>query len=229
MYDPTKSISDGVRVLVASFAKRLDKATKGKLKPVHITVASFLGHIPAAWALYTGRPLLAALLISIFGLLDSLDGALAREQGTASRIGMFFDAVTDRLKEVILYSALIVYTLAYKLDVNSWAVVALAGTSLLVSYVKAKGEMAFAGLEIDPQKLNRTFDDGFARYEIRMFLLVVGLISGILAPLINFIIALNLVTAALRFSLVSQELANAEQATMKSHKTSKRSQEKNDA
>jgi len=222
MYDPTKVITDGVRIMTASFAKSLNKLTRGKLQPVHVTVLSFLGHIPAAWALYTGKPVLAAILISVFGLMDSLDGALAREQGSASRIGMFFDAVTDRLKEILLYSALIVYTSSYKSGVNSWAVVALAGTSLLVSYVKAKGEMAFAGLDIDPQKLNKMFDDGLARYEIRMFLLVAGLISGILTPIINFVIALNLVTAALRFSIVSQELTNAEQAEITSLKIHKK-------
>lgn len=212
MYDPSKSISDAVRVLMASFAKSLNTATRGKLLPVHITVLSFLGHIPAAWALYTGKPMLAALLITIFGLMDSLDGALARAQNSASRIGMYFDAVTDRLKEIILYSALVVYTTTYKPSVSPWAVVALAGTSLLVSYVKAKGEMAFAGLDVDVQKLNRTFDDGFARYEVRMVVLVVGLVTGPLAPLLNFIIAINLVTAALRFAAVSQELSDAERA-----------------
>lgn len=225
MQDPTKSIADAVRIMMASLARRLNKLTNGKLLPAHITVLSFLGHIPAAWALYTGRPILAAGLITVFGLMDSLDGALAREQNSASRIGMYFDAVTDRLKEVILYSALVVYTTTYVSGINAWAVVAVAGTSLLVSYVKSKGEMAFSGLDVDVQQLNRKFDDGFARYEIRMTLLVVGLVSGILAPLLHFIIALNLVTAATRFSVVSQELINAEKAQAK-HATTHKSVDK---
>lgn len=210
MQDPTKTIADSVRVLMATFAKSLNKITKGKLKPVHITLLSFIGHLPAAWALFVGRPVLAAVLITVFGLMDSLDGALAREQGSASRLGMFFDAVTDRLKEIILYSTLVVYTQSLTPTVNAWAVVALAGTSIMVSYVKAKGEMAFSGTNVDVQKLNRTFDDGFARYEIRMVLLVVGLVSGALGPIINFIVALNLVTIAMRFSAISQELTKLE-------------------
>lgn len=226
MHDPTKSISDAVRIMMSSFAGHLNRLTKGKLLPAHITVTSFLGHLPAAWALYSGRPLLAAGLITVFGLMDSLDGALAREQNSASRVGMYFDAVTDRLKEVILYSALIVYTTSYMPSVYPWAVVAVAGTSLLVSYVKAKGEMAFAGLDIDVQKLNRKFDDGLARYEIRMVLLVIGLATGILAPLLHFIIALNLITAATRFSVVSQELINAESAQIKAETTPKKTDKK---
>jgi len=202
---------------MAIFARFLNRVTKGRLLPAHITVLSFLGHIPAAWALWTCRPILAAVLITVFGLMDSLDGALAREQNRASRLGMFFDAVTDRMKEIIVYTALIVYTTQHAPDIQSWVIVAVAGTSLLVSYVKAKGEMALAGDEHNAQKLNRMFDGGIARYEIRMALLVVGLLSGssLLGPILRFIVAINLITAALRFLQVSQLLSEIAAETKK--------------
>lgn len=215
MKDPTRLIADGIRIFMARLARVLNKATRGTLRPAHITTLSFLGHIPAAWALWTGRPVLAAVLIIVFGLMDSLDGALAREQNGASRQGMLFDAVTDRMKEILLYTALVVYTTEHVPDVQAWVVVAVAGTSVLVSYVKAKGEMALASSSTDAQELNRTFDAGIARYEVRMALLVAGLLLGFLAPLLRFIIALNLITAALRFVQVSHLLS--QQPQMKKH------------
>jgi CDP-diacylglycerol--glycerol-3-phosphate 3-phosphatidyltransferase len=224
MQDPTETIGNAVRIIMTRVARFLNKATDGAIKPAHITLLSLLGHIPAAWALWTGRPLFAAIYIAVFGLMDSLDGALAREQKSASKMGMFFDAVTDRLKETLLYSALAVFVAndsSYAKDVGVWAVPAVAATSLLVSYVKAKGEMAVSTNAHDRQLLNRAFSQGIARYEIRMTLLIIGLISGLLAPLLNLIIALNLITASLRFMEVAR-LLNVEDAAARATVTIKK-------
>lgn len=199
MDDPTKILGDHVKVMMTQLAKILNKLFNGKLKPSHITTLSLVGHLPVAWALYDSRPVLAGILIVCFGLLDSLDGALARVQGTASKFGMFYDAVTDRLKEVIVYSGLAIYVSNNVPELDVWVVVAVAGTSLLVSYVKAKGEMAVSTKNHDVQELNRAFGGGIARYEIRMAILVIGLTVGFLAPLLRLIVALNLFTASSRF------------------------------
>ena len=222
MKDPTVLITESVRIFMARFARFLNKVTKGKVLPAHITVLSFLGHIPAGWALYNCRPLLAASLITVFGLMDSLDGALAREQNNVSRLGMFFDAVTDRLKEIIIYATLAVFVARHQTNVGPWVVAAVAGTSILVSYVKAKGEMALSGTTTDVQKLNKAFDGGIARYEIRMALLIVGLlIESLLGPLLRLIVALNLFTAAFRFLQISQ-LLYAHENVKKPKETSKK-------
>lgn len=213
MEDPTKVLTNHVRVLMAGLAKELNKLFGGKLKPSHITTLSLVGHIPAAWALWTCRPLLAAGLIAFFGLLDALDGALAREQGTASKLGMFYDAVTDRLKEIIIYSGLAVYIAKHVPDINSWLVVAVAGTSILVSYVKAKGEMAVSAKSYDRQALNRVFSNGLSRYEVRMVMLIVGLIfTDFLGPILRLMVALNLFTAAGRFLEIARILNSEDQA-----------------
>lgn len=206
MNDPTENIVNGVRVMMSRLAHILNVIFKGKLKPSHITLISLLGHIPAAWALWQGRTALACILIAVFGLMDALDGALAREQKSASKFGMFFDAVTDRIKEIILYSGLGVYAFRFEPRVAAWVVPALAGTSILVSFVKAKGEMAIAEYNNDRQTLNRTFSSGIARYEIRMSLLIIGLLSNYFASILNLIIALNLITASERFSEIAKQL-----------------------
>jgi len=208
MEDPTKVLADHVKVMMSKLAKRLDTLFKGRLRPAHITALSLIGHFPAAWALWTGRPVLAAGLIAGFGLLDALDGALARAQGSASKSGMFFDAVTDRMKEIIIYCGLAAYVSGYGIGVDHWLIVAVAGSSLLVSYVKAKGEMAVSTEKHDKQALNRAFGSGISRYEVRMAVLIIGLLFTIyLGPLLRLLLALNLFTAAGRYFEISRVLS----------------------
>jgi CDP-diacylglycerol--glycerol-3-phosphate 3-phosphatidyltransferase/archaetidylinositol phosphate synthase len=75
----------------------------------------------------------------VFGLglifsftFDSLDGAVARLQGTSSKYGGYLDAVVDRYQEIAVYLAIGVAT-------GWWAVAffAMSG-SLMVSYNKAR-------------------------------------------------------------------------------------------
>lgn len=201
-----KFITTFVRKMMTHIASFLNYWTRGKLKPSHITAISILGHVPVAWALVTSRPILAAVLLAFFSLMDALDGALAREQGSASLSGMYYDAVSDRVKEVIVLSSLAVFASNHIDTVITWQIVAVVGTSLLVSYTKAKGEMALAGEKIDPQKLNRIFGGGLASYEIRVVALVVGLLFGWVAYVLPLLLAANSITIATRFLKVAKYL-----------------------
>ena len=216
-------IASFVRTAMFHVAGFIDYWTKGNVKPAHITALSLLGHIPVAWALVVNRPVLAAVLLAGFSLLDALDGAMARVQNSASRTGMYFDAVSDRLKEVILYTALGVYALKHLDQQEVWLIIALAGTSLLVSYTKAKGEMAIASSASNVQKLNRQFGVGIASYEIRMIAIIIGLLFGILPLILPLLVAANLLTIAVRFIVVSRELyvldENDKQKTTKKKKS----------
>ncbi len=224
MNDPTATIVAHVKVLMSKLAVQLDKLFRGKLRPAHITTLSILGHIPATWALWNNRPIVAAVLIAVFGLMDALDGALARAQKTVSKMGMFYDAVTDRLKEVMIYSGVAMYVANSEPEVLPWVVPAVVGSSILVSYVKAKGEMAVSSGQHDKQLLNRAFSQGISRYEIRMFLLVAGLITGFLPSFLNLIIALNLMTASVRFLEIAK-LLNVEDASDRSPKVTLKSKD----
>lgn len=202
-----ESIKNFVRGIMTHIAGFIDYWSKGRIKPAHITALSLAGHIPIAWALVECRPVLAGVLLIIFGLMDALDGALARVQKSASLNGMFFDAVSDRIKEAIIYSALIVYVDKHIEASLAWQVVAVAVTSVLVSYVKAKGEMALAEQGVkNAQKLNREFSVGFASYEVRMTILVAALLFGFVEYAIPLLLALNLITIAERFLVISKRL-----------------------
>lgn len=195
-----------VKSLMASVAVALDRVTGGALKPMHITVLSLAGHLPVVWALVNARPIVAALLLAFFALLDALDGALARHQRTVSLAGMYSDAVSDRVKEVLVFSGIAYFSYEWLEIQLTWLAVAACGTSLLVSYVKAKGEMAVAGHEKNAQSLNRLFSGGMASYEIRTAALVIALLSATLYPVLLILLAANCLTALTRFAKVYKHL-----------------------
>jgi phosphatidylglycerophosphate synthase len=214
------SLKKIVRQFMFHLAGFIDYWTKGRVKPNHITVLSLVGHVPVAWALVTCRPVLAAVLLAFFSLLDALDGAMAKVQNSASLSGMFFDAVSDRMKEVIVFSALAVFVYKHIDPSLAWQVVAACGTSLLISYTKAKGEMAVAGkiATKDAQKINRLFGIGIASYELRVVALVGGLLFGVIEYVLPLLIAANLLTVALRFIVIAKELYIIDQKEIKTKK-----------
>ena len=200
-------IRNKVRAVMTHIAGYVHYLTSGKVKPSHITALSLIGHIPVAWALVNCRPVLAAILLAGFSLLDALDGSLARIQKSASLSGMLFDAVSDRAKEIIVFSALGVYAYKHIGDHLIWVVIAATGTSLLVSYVKAKGEMAVASTgKTNAQKLNRLFSGGLASYEVRTAALVTGLLFGFVELALVVILIANVVTVSTRFLRISKAL-----------------------
>lgn len=182
-----KTVVNGIKTQVRAFmriiARILHKLSGGKITPNGITIFGTLMHAPIAWLIATEHFVWAAILLVIFGLFDTLDGELARLQDRASVKGMLLDASTDRLKEAMLYTG-VAYVLATGTspETAAWAAAA-AGASVSVSYVKAKGEAAVAssGKEIPHHVLNRMFSDGILTFEIRMVVLLLGLLTGYLA------------------------------------------------
>lgn len=179
--DPLRNaVRAGMRVV----ARWLNRISGGRLSPDMVTIFGLLMHIPIAIFIgLGGYNILAAAMLVVFGLLDTLDGELARLQGRASARGMLLDASTDRMKETLLYIG-IAYVLAQGGHPQTAAFAAAAcGASLCVSYVKAKGEAAIAssGSNITHAQLNRLFKDGLLTFEMRMAVLAVGLLAGQLA------------------------------------------------
>jgi CDP-diacylglycerol--glycerol-3-phosphate 3-phosphatidyltransferase len=178
-----QGIKTHVRAGMRVVAIGLNKLSKGKVTPNGITIFGTLMHIPIAVLIATDNFAWAAVLLVIFGLFDTLDGELARLQDRSSVKGMLLDASTDRIKEAMLYTG-VAYVLAVGPHPATAAFAAAAvGASISVSYVKAKGEAAVAssGEEIPHHVLNRMFADGILTFEMRMVVLLVGLLTGYLA------------------------------------------------
>lgn len=208
--NPVDTLLDACRKAVRSFmggiAKTLNRLSGGKLTPNSVTITGFLMHLPIAWLIATDNLVLAAILLVIFGLFDTLDGELARLQKRASSAGMLLDASTDRMKEVMLYTG-VAYAISVgdKPSMTAWAVAA-CGASLCVSYIKAKGETAFKDSKLSANEINRLFQDGLLRFEVRMFLLIIGLLTDQLIPAVMVIAVGSTITAISRLVKISRKL-----------------------
>ena len=204
-----ETIRQAIRRGIRRVAVPLNSLTRGTLTPNTVTWFGFAMHAPIAWLVATQHNLWAAILLVFFGLFDTLDGELARLQKRDSAQGMLLDASTDRMKEVLLYSGA-AYALARDTHpaMAAWAVAA-CGASLCVSYVKAKGEAAVAASRKDltHTQLNKLFSAGLWSFEIRMVVLILGLISNRLLVAVIAIAIFASYTALDRLTRISRQLS----------------------
>jgi CDP-diacylglycerol--glycerol-3-phosphate 3-phosphatidyltransferase len=143
------------------------------LTPNHITCCGLLISMLAGLS-FAYVPFLGGLLTLLTGLLDTLDGSLARATGQSKKFGAFLDSVMDRYTEFIIYLGIWFYF--YRNDARtpySLLVLLILFGSLMVSYTRARAE----GLG------ERCLGGAFQRGE-RIILLGV---AGILNPLLNLI------------------------------------------
>lgn len=202
------AIKGEVRRGAAVVARGLDRVAKGRVSPDMVTYAGFAMHAPIAVLIATGHFLWAAALLIVFGLFDTLDGELARTQKSSSVRGMLLDASTDRMKEVLLYTGAAYFLASSAEPVTAVWAAAACGASLCVSYVKAKGEAAVAAgpKNIPHATLNRMFADGILTFEIRMAVLVTGLLLNQLVWAIALIAVFASITAVQRLVRISKQL-----------------------
>lgn len=167
--------------------------------PNTLTVLGSVAHVPVAWLLATGHLRLGALALALAAAVDALDGSLARLTGTASRFGAFLDSTLDRVSEVLVFCGLLVYlTGDGGARGPALALLALAG-SLLVSYTRARSEGLGCGTKA-----------GFlGRFE-RMAILTIGLLLGLVEPVLWLLVAGTWVTVAQRVLDVRRMMADGE-------------------
>lgn len=169
------------------------------ITPNGITLLGFAG-VCAAAGLAGARQWVAASLVFVAsGLVDSLDGQLARYQGKVTRFGGFLDSTLDRLAEAVLLGAL---GITFAIDGREWALgaafAALAG-SFLVSYARARAEaLGIAGSS-----------GGLMGRPERLLLLGAALFLGgvglVLEVVVSVVAVLSLMTATQRVLLVRRE------------------------
>lgn len=188
----------------------LDKASAGRVTPAMITTIGVVMHVPVAFLVAVGELHLAALLLTIFGLFDVLDGELARYQKRASRQGMLYDATTDRIKEFLIYSGVAAYLADGPQAEWTFLAVLASGASITVAYVKAKGEAALAIKKTfaDHHKLNRRFNEGLAPFEIRITIIVLGLLFNQVLFATALVAVLAVVTIFMRLQSIGRQIAD---------------------
>ncbi len=139
--------------VVAPVVGRLARAG---VSPDAITVAGTLGAVAGAVLLIgTGHLFWGAFTVTVFVLLDMLDGALARARGGGTVFGAVLDSVGDRAADAAIFGALI-WWFSGPGDNRLIVLLALLGLVLgvLTSYIKARAEGA--GLTCDVGLVERT-------------------------------------------------------------------------
>ena len=178
--------------------------TRMGLTPNVITLLGLGVAGASAYLLSVGQLVAGGMVFLASGVLDLLDGAVARATGRVSAFGALLDSVTDRVSEAVVMLGLLIY---YVGQPSSWGLAlvftALAG-SFIVSYVRARAEAI--GVECDVGVMTRPE---------RVAVLGVALIAGgwwpqaVLAAL-GVISALTLVTTVQRVLHVRRVLAQEE-------------------
>jgi len=117
------------------------------LTPNHVSILGIILAVLSAitywqWKFDPILLILAPILMLASGLLDALDGALARQYGETTKFGGFFDSLLDRYADSIILCGIILG----ELTEVSWGLAALIG-SLLVSYARSRAEAAGVKME----------------------------------------------------------------------------------
>lgn len=156
-----------------------------------VTLAGLFVTVAAAYLIAVGHLMLAGVVLCLAGLLDGLDGSVARIGGHQSPFGAFWDSIIDRFSESVTFLG----ALLYFLSMDSWigavgTFVAVVG-SLLVSYARARAE-----------GLGLYMREGVLTRLERVAVLVIGLLVGYLLVAIWVIALLSLFTVFQRIHLV---------------------------
>ncbi len=147
---------------------------KTGISPNALTLIGFFLTVAVAAVLATGQLLWGGLLLIFAALFDTLDGALARHAGKTTIFGAFLDSVMDRFSESVTLVALIWY---YSGQADGRTpVILLAVTivgSLMVSYTRARAEA-----------VNIECKEGFFQRTERIIVLILGLVTGWMLPVL---------------------------------------------
>ena len=166
--------------------------------PTALTYSGFLLTAVTALLLAGGYFRWGALLLLIASGFDMLDGSLARATSQSSAFGAFLDSTLDRYSESITLLALAIHysrTPATRTELVLVFVILIG--SLMVSYTRARAEA-----------LNLECKAGMLQRPERIVLLIIGLLTGWMQPILWIMAILTNVSALQRiyevYSLTNQ-------------------------
>ena len=160
-----------------------------------VSVTGFVLNAVAAALVITGDLVAAGALYLFAGLLDLLDGMLARTGGKPTRFGAFLDSTLDRASEGVVFAAIGYRFAAEGSAIDAGLVVLALLGSFLVSYVRARAEGLGAECRV-----------GIATRPERVVLVALGLLSGMLPEAIRLVVLLTAVTVVQRVACARRGL-----------------------
>jgi len=200
-------LGSNVRPAVARFwAPVVARLARAGVTADMVTIAGTVGAVASAvFLIGNGVLWWGAVAVTVFVLLDMLDGALARARGGGSVFGAVLDSVGDRAADAAVFGALVWW---FSGDGDNRLLVLLALICLvlgvLTSYIKARAEGV--GLRADVGIVERTE---------RLILVLVGTgFSGLGVPyalhaMLWILLVGSAITVGQRFIAVRREAGGA--------------------
>ena len=162
--------------------------------PNGLTTFGVLATFVGAGVVLSGHHLAGALVLAVATATDALDGTVARLRGRVTAWGSFYDSVSDRISDVVLFGAAL-WLVRDTVLLFTVALVAL-GAALLTSYIRAKAE-----------SLGWTATVGLLERPERVIVLIIGIGLGLL-PLALWVLAIGgAVTVTQRLHAVHRQAA----------------------
>lgn len=118
------------------------------LMPNTMTMLGLLGNTIGAILIARGEMTWGGILILLMGPVDALDGTMARLRGMAGEFGAFVDSVTDRYSELVIFGGMLYYFAQAGNILAGILVFVAACGSVLVSYVRARGQSLGADTKV---------------------------------------------------------------------------------
>ncbi|MGI9032089.1 MAG: CDP-alcohol phosphatidyltransferase family protein [Acidimicrobiales bacterium] len=137
---PTGFVASWLRASAAA-ARRLARAG---ISPNAVTVAALaaaVASVPLALVRGWPGPAAACVAVTVSGLLDSLDGAVAVQAGRTTRVGFLLDSALDRVADAAYPAAL-----AITAGGGTAVAVAAGAAAWWLEYVRARAGLAEADL-----------------------------------------------------------------------------------
>jgi CDP-diacylglycerol--glycerol-3-phosphate 3-phosphatidyltransferase len=127
----------------------VDGLIRARVRPNTLTTIGTILVLVSALAYGLGQIRMGGVLLLLSGVVDTLDGAVARGNQMVTKFGAFYDSTLDRVGDGATFMGIAMYLLqAPDVAYRSWAVatcmVAIIA-SLIVSYARARAE----GLGLD--------------------------------------------------------------------------------
>ena len=110
------------------------------LNPNTMTILGLVGNAIGAALIARGNMFWGGVLVLAMGPVDALDGTMARLRGQPTKFGAFVDSVTDRYSDLVIFGGLLVYYQQMNMGSEMLIVYIAAAASVLVSYVRARGQ-----------------------------------------------------------------------------------------
>lgn len=140
-----------LRLVFAPVVKLLGKFfAKIGVTPNLATIGMLICAIVATYMLFIDNILWFGIMIFVTGIMDGVDGAIARITQKTSKFGGFFDSTMDRISEGVIFTGLLINKEKYILfppGISTLLIALSLISAFMFSYMRARCELIQKGFD----------------------------------------------------------------------------------